>query len=142
VIDGQIRGILKTFGLVAGNGNNAAFARRARMLAQDHPVLSALIDKLTEVRRVAIAKVAALDREIRRFVRADPTLQRFMTMPGVGPITALAFRSTIDEPDRFKRATQRRSVSRIDTTSISVRRNGPAREDIEVWRSLHADLPL
>ena len=103
-IDGQIRGILKTFGLVAGNGNNAAFARRARMLAQDHPVLSALIDKLIEVRQVAVAKVAALDKEIRRFVRDDPTLQRFMTVPGVGPITALAFRSTIDEPDRFKRA--------------------------------------
>jgi transposase len=87
-IDGQIRGILKTFGLVAGKGNNAAFARRARMLAQDHPVLSALIDKLTEVRQVAVAKVAALDKEIRRFVQADPTLQRFTTVPGLGPITA------------------------------------------------------
>jgi transposase len=74
------------------------------MLAQDHPVLSALIDKLIEVREVAVAKVAVLDKEIRSFVRADPTLRRFMTVPGVGPVTALAFRSTIDEPDRFKRA--------------------------------------
>ena len=41
------------------------------MLAQDHPVLSALIDKLIEVREVAVAKVAALDKEIRRFVRDD-----------------------------------------------------------------------
>ena len=73
-------------------------------LAQDHPVLSALIDKLIEVRQVAVAKVAALDKEIRCFVRADPTLHRFMTVPGIGPISALAFRSTIDEPDQFKRA--------------------------------------
>jgi hypothetical protein len=51
-IDGQIRGILKTFGLVVGRGNKGAFAQRARMLAQDHPVLSALIDKLIEVREV------------------------------------------------------------------------------------------
>ncbi len=35
-IDGQIRGILKTFGLVVGSGNKGAFAQRARMLAQDH----------------------------------------------------------------------------------------------------------
>ena len=63
-IDGQIRGILKTFGLVVGSGNKGAFAQRARMLAQDHPVLSALIDKLIEVREVAVAKVAALDKEI------------------------------------------------------------------------------
>ena len=103
-IDGQIRGILKTFGLVVGSGNKGAFAQRARMLAQDHPVLSALIDKLIEVREVAVAKVAALDKEIRRFVRNDLTLRRFMTVPGVGPVTALAFRSTIDEPNRFKRA--------------------------------------
>jgi transposase len=33
-IDGQIRGILKMFGLVAGRGNTKAFAQRARMLAQ------------------------------------------------------------------------------------------------------------
>jgi len=103
-IDGQIRGILKTFGLVVGCGNSNAFAQRARILAQDHPVLSALIDKLIEVREVAVAKVAILDKEIRCFVRADPTLRRFMTVPGVGPVTALAFRSTVDEPDRFKRA--------------------------------------
>jgi transposase len=103
-IDGQIRGILKMFGLVVGRGNTNAFAQRARMLAQDHPVLSALIDRLIEVREVAVAKVATLDKEIRCFVRADPTLRRFMTVPGVGPVTALAFRSTIDEPDRFKRA--------------------------------------
>ena len=60
--------------------------------------------RLIEVREVAVAKVVALDKEIRRFVRDDLTLRRFMTVPGVGPVTALAFRSTIDEPNRFKRA--------------------------------------
>ena len=59
------------------------------MLAQDHPVLSALIDKLIEVREVAVAKVAALDKEIRRFVHNDLTLRRFMTVPGVGPCIPL-----------------------------------------------------
>src|ERR1700730_7109638 len=59
------------------------------MLAQDHPVLSALIEKLIEVREVAVAKVVALDKEIRRFVRDELTLRRFMTVPGVGPVTAL-----------------------------------------------------
>jgi transposase len=27
-----------------------------------------------------------------------------MSVPGVGPITALAFRATIDRPDRFRRS--------------------------------------
>jgi transposase len=28
-----------------------------------------------------------------------------MTVPGVGPVTALAFASTVDDPQRFARAT-------------------------------------
>jgi transposase len=74
------------------------------MLAQDHPILSALVEKLLDVREVAAAKVAVLDKEIRRFVRDDPTLRRFLTVPGVGPVTALAFHATVDEPSRFRRA--------------------------------------
>jgi transposase len=103
-IDGQIRGILKTFGLVVGSGNKGAFAQRARMLAQDHPILSALVEKLLDVREVAAAKVAVLDKEMRRFIRDDPTLRRFLTVPGVGPVTALALQATVDEPSRFRRA--------------------------------------
>ena len=130
-IDGQIRGILKTFGLVVGSGNKGAFAQRARMLAQDHPVLSALIDKLIEVREVAVAKVAALDKEIRRFVRDDLTLRRFIAVPGVGPFIALGFRSTIDEPNRFKPARDVGPYLGLTPRLLSVRSNGPARRDME-----------
>jgi transposase len=49
--------------------------------------LSALVEKLLDVREVAAAKVAVLDKEIRRFVRDDSTLRRFLTVPGVGPVT-------------------------------------------------------
>jgi hypothetical protein len=49
-------------------------------------------------------QVAALDRDIRRLIRGDQTLRRFMTVPGVGPITAIAFLSTIDDPGRFRHA--------------------------------------
>ena len=103
-IDEQIRGILKTFGLVVGSGNKGAFAQRARMMAQDHPILSVLVERLLDGREVAAAKVAVLDKEIRRFLRDDPTLRRFLTVPGVGPATALAFRAPVDEPSRFRRA--------------------------------------
>jgi transposase len=50
------------------------------------------------------AQISKLDREIGRIVRTDTTLRRFMTVPGVGPVTALAFLSTIDDPSRFRRA--------------------------------------
>jgi transposase len=37
-------------------------------------------------------------------VRADPACRRLMTMPGIGPVTALTFRATIDDPHRFRRS--------------------------------------
>jgi transposase len=103
-LDAQLRGLLKTFGLILGPGNTDALVRRAEALAREHPVLSGLVAKLAEVRRHVTAQVAAIDRDIRRLVRTEPTLKRFMGVPGVGPITALAFLSTIDDPNRFKHA--------------------------------------
>jgi transposase len=35
-------------------------------------------------------------------VRIELTCRRLMTVPGVGPLTALAFRATIDQPGRFR----------------------------------------
>jgi transposase len=39
-----------------------------------------------------------------KLARGDQQVRRFMTAPGVGPITALCFRATIDDPTRFKRS--------------------------------------
>jgi transposase len=39
-----------------------------------------------------------------RLARNDAQVRRFMTAPGVGPITALCFLATIDDPTRFKRS--------------------------------------
>jgi transposase len=103
-LDAQLRGVLKTFGLILGPGNTDALVRKAEVLAQGHPVLSDLIARLAEVRRQVAAQITALDRDIRRLVRTEPTLKRFMTVPGVGPVTALAFLSAVDDPTRFKHA--------------------------------------
>jgi transposase len=36
--------------------------------------------------------------------RDDETVRRLMTVPGIGTITALAYRHAIDDPARFKSA--------------------------------------
>src|SRR5262249_3269308 len=45
-----------------------------------------------------------LDRKVLKLARHDAQIRRFMTVPGVGPITALCFKATIDDPARFKRS--------------------------------------
>src|SRR5260370_36309100 len=39
-----------------------------------------------------------------KLARYDAQVRRFMTVPGVGPITALCFKATIDDPTRFERS--------------------------------------
>ena len=45
-----------------------------------------------------------LDRQVRRLAREDDTTRRLMTVPGVGVVTALTYRHTIDDPLRFSSA--------------------------------------
>jgi transposase len=53
---------------------------------------------------MARGKCAALDRRIIRSVQGDATCRRLMTMPGIGPITAVAYVAALEKPDTFKRS--------------------------------------
>src|SRR5215831_19124934 len=66
------------------------------------------------------------DRKVLKLARHDAQVRRFMSVPGIGPITALCFKATIDDPTRFKRsrsvgayvglATRRHASGGIDWT--------------------------
>jgi len=43
-----------------------------------------------------------LDRRVKHAARSDEVCLRMMTVPGVGPTTALTFKAAIDDPIRFK----------------------------------------
>jgi transposase len=51
------------------------------------------------------AEQAALDARVQALAKADQTTRRLMTVPGVGVVTALTVRHTIDDPTRFRSAT-------------------------------------
>jgi transposase len=44
------------------------------------------------------------DNEVGRLAKSDEITRRLMTVPGVGVVTALTFRHTIDDPSRFHSA--------------------------------------
>jgi len=39
-----------------------------------------------------------------KLARSNAQVRQFMTAPGIGPVTALCFLATIDDPTRFKRS--------------------------------------
>jgi transposase len=46
-------------------------------------------------------QLATLHKMLLDTVRHDPVCRRFMTVPGVGPVVALTYRSSVDQPHRF-----------------------------------------
>jgi transposase len=103
-IENQIRGLLKNLGLVIGRAKMNMFAVRAAQLAEDRSELLAAVDPLLKAREAVEQQILDLDRKVLRLARNNAQVRRFMTAPGIGPVTALCFLATIDDPARFKRS--------------------------------------
>ena len=103
-LENQIRGLLKNLGLVIGRAKMNVFAVRAAEMTEDRPELAAAVVPLLSARAAIEQQIADLDRKVMRLARNNAQARRFMTAPGVGPITALCFLATIDDPTRFKRS--------------------------------------
>lgn len=103
-LENQIRGLLKNLGLVIGKAGGNVFRRRVEELVDEHRLLQEAIRPLLGVREIVCREIASLTRKLQGLARNDEDIRRAMTVPGIGPITALAFHSAIDEPSRFRRS--------------------------------------
>jgi transposase len=103
-IENVVRAILREAGLKLGKPSRAAFADRVRDLAGGEaevmPPVAPLLSVLATMRR----ELAGLTKQVLDIVRREEACRRFMSAPGVGPLTALAYRATIDRPERFRRS--------------------------------------
>ena len=100
-IENDIRGLLRNFGLKVGIVGTAGFNARIRELVDDMPELGEIMEPLLAARQKLRETFTDLHRKLLSIVRDDEVCRRLMTIPGVGPVTSLAFTSTIDVPARF-----------------------------------------
>jgi len=98
-----MRGLLASLGHRFPSGVGK-FERRVRAILAAHPELAAAIEPLLRARAAVTASLAALDRDVMARAKDDPACRLLMTVPGVGPVTALAFASAIDDPSRFAKS--------------------------------------
>jgi transposase len=103
-VEAEIRGTLRGFGLKIGRVGRAGFAVRVRELLADRPSLLRVVEPVLLVQAALLAQREALHRMVLQTVREEEVCRRMMTVPGVGPITALAFRATVDQAERFTRS--------------------------------------
>ncbi len=103
-LENEIRGLLKNLGLRIGKAGGNVFSHRVEELVIDQPVLQGAVRPLLTVRESVRREIADLHRKLLALARDDQDIRRSMTVPGIGPITALAFHLAIDEPARFQRS--------------------------------------
>src|ERR1700682_917344 len=101
-LEGTLRGSFKAFGLRMGNIAKRQFADRARELAQGQGLLAEVMRPMLAARKAMLEQLARLDRMVLLAARRDPVCRRLMTAPRRG--VALAFRTTIDTPQRFRQS--------------------------------------
>lgn len=103
-LENQMRGFLKTFGLLIGKVGVARFEARVRCLLEEVPALADVIEPLLAVRTVVRRELDALTKWVTDLVREKAACRRLMGCPGIGPVTALAYASAIDDPARFSKS--------------------------------------
>jgi transposase len=97
----KLGGLLKTFGRPVGQVGPGRFVARVRELAADLDGLREAAEALLAVRERLSEQIARLDRLLRTAAGENAACHRLMTVPGVGPLTAVAFMTVIDYPERF-----------------------------------------
>jgi transposase len=78
------------------------FEERIRELVEGMSDLAKIMSRAAAARRKLREEFARLHRKVLEIAKDDAVCMRLMTIPGVGPVTALAFTSTIDVPARFR----------------------------------------
>ncbi|BBE32389.1 IS110 family transposase [Sphingosinicella microcystinivorans] len=101
----QLRGLLKLFGLRLGAARTPG-KRRERLIAlyQQRPDLEPLFAPLVTSMEIIEEQLRASNRLLESRATEDVVCSRLMTVPGVGPITALTFTASVEDPHRFARS--------------------------------------
>jgi len=87
-LSNQIRGLMKTFGLVVPPGKGSKFEEHVRELVIDRGDLATIVIPLLESWRSIRLHAAELGRQLVAGARQSQACQLLMSIPGIGAITA------------------------------------------------------
>ena len=98
----SIRGFLKAYGIRLGSISHQKFIEEVRNSIQGVNesvvgAIEALLKSYEEVRQ----NIEKVEEALEKLSKNDPVIALFETIPGVGAITALTYKSVIDDPHRF-----------------------------------------
>ncbi len=103
-LSNQIRGLMKTFGLVVPKGAGRVFEGHVRSLLASNAGLEQIILPVLEAWRGLRARAAELSKQLVASARASEQCQLLSSIPGVGAVTASSFVAAIEDPANFSKS--------------------------------------
>jgi transposase len=103
-LSNHIRGVLKTFGMLPGSVRGGSFAERVELLVAERPDVAPIVRPMLAAWSKLREQVTAFDKAVRTEVKQNRECRLLMSVPGLGPITVLAYVSAIENPNRFRRS--------------------------------------
>ncbi len=100
----QIRGLMKTFGLVVPKGAGSIFEGHIRSLLATNAGLERIVLPMLEAWNALRSRVAELDKQLTASGRASEQCQLLMSIPGIGVVTASSFIAAIEDPANFAKS--------------------------------------
>jgi transposase len=98
----RIRGLMSEFGVVLP-ARALEVKRGARAASEALPTMvRSVIDDLMSHLAALDERIASYDRQLEVIARSDDTVKRLMTVPGVGPLSALATVATVGHAHEFR----------------------------------------
>jgi error-prone DNA polymerase len=101
-LSNQIRGLMKTFGLIVPPGKGAVFNGNVRDLLDGRDSLAQIILPLLEAWRDIRKHIVDLDRQLLTAARQSQAIQLLMTIPGIGAVTAASYVAAVEDPENFR----------------------------------------
>lgn len=100
-----IRSVARMGGVHLITGHADSFLKRVEGADMPEAVRTAILP-LQAMMRELNTQIATTDKHIAHTAESDPAMQRLMSVPGVGPITAAAFVAALDDVTAFKGPSQ------------------------------------
>ncbi len=104
-LENEIRGLFKVFGIkLPPKLGHGAFDAAVRDIIQADSTLAYALLPMLDARLALYRTFRELDNRTRHLAQEDAVCQRLMTAPGVGFVTALTFKSAVDDTARFRQS--------------------------------------
>lgn len=98
----QIRGLMKTFGLVVPKGAGSVFERNVRTLLEGEDKLARIVLPMLQAWGHIRLRVAELSKQMVAMAGEDQRCRLLTSGPGVGTVTATAFAAAVEDPANFR----------------------------------------